>query len=161
MSDQGPLNVERFSHVCVGVSDMERSLEFYTGLFGKDVLFDVELQGPGLEAVTATPGAEGRMVGLVLGGTVVELLGLGADPSTAPKGRIRVGYTNISLSVPDIDEAYRRVLELGYVPDEEPVEIAGVRMFFLRDPDDTRVEIIEFPGDARTTLEMWRGRADA
>lgn len=159
MPETGPLSVERFSHVCIGVSDMERSLEFYTGLFGNDVVFDVDLEGPGLEAVTATPGAKGRMVGLVLGGTVVELLGLGADAGTAPKERIRVGYTNVSLSVPDVDEAYRHARALGYEPDEQPVDIAGVRMFFLRDPDGTRIEIIQFPGDARTTLEMWRGRS--
>jgi glyoxylase I family protein len=155
------LSVEKFSHVCIGVSDMDRSLAFYTDIFGKDIVFDVELEGEALEIVTGSTGAKGRMVGLDLGGTAIELLALGADPSSAPVDGIRVGFTNISVSVPDLDEAYRHVCELGYTPDQEPVDIGGVRMFFVRDPDDARVEIIEFPGDARTTLELWRGRADA
>lgn len=33
-------------------------------------------------------------------------------------------------------------------------------MFFVADPDGTPVEIIEFPGDARTSGELWRGRQD-
>ena len=28
MTDPAPLPVERFSHVCIGVSDVERSLDF-------------------------------------------------------------------------------------------------------------------------------------
>ena len=154
------LSVEKFSHVCIGVSDMDRSLAFYTDIFGKDIVFDVELEGEALEVVTGTAGAKGRMVGLDIGGTAIELLALGAGPDTAPQDGIRVGYTNISISVADLDEAYRQVCELGYTPDEEPVDIGGVRMFFVRDPDDARVEVIEFPGDARSTLELWRGRAD-
>ena len=158
MTEPSPLAVERFSHVCIGVSDVERSLDFYRRVLGLDVVFDVELEGESLEAVTGQAGAKGRMVGGLLGGTMIELLGLGSAPGAAPTGP-RTGYTNISLSVPDLDEAHRQVGALGFAA-QPPVEIAGVRMFFLADPDGTPIEIIEYPGDARTSAELWRGPQD-
>ena len=42
----GPLPIQRFSHLCVGVSDMDSSLAFYTGLLGMDVVFDVRSTAP-------------------------------------------------------------------------------------------------------------------
>lgn len=161
-SGPAPLAVEKFSHICIGVSDVERSLEFYRRLFGFDVVFDVELEGESLEAVTGEAGAKGRMVGGLLGGTMVELLGLGSlagRGASGPAHGPRLGYTNISLSVPDLDAAFARVGDLGYEA-QPPVEIAGVRMFFVADPDGTPIEVIEFPGDARTSGELWRGRQD-
>ena len=41
--------------------------------------------------------------------------------------------------------------------DQEPFEIGGVRMFFVKDPDGTPVEFIELPGGVRSTYEMHRG----
>ena len=86
MADETPLDVRNFSHICIGVSDMDRSLDFYRRLFGMDVVFDVELEGPSLEAVTGQSGAKGRMIGGLIGGVMVELLGLGAKNSP-PAGR--------------------------------------------------------------------------
>ena len=139
--------------MCIGVTDIERSLDFYRRLLGMDVVFDVELEGPSLEAVTGQSGAKGRMVGGLVGGTMIELLGLGATP---PKERTRVGYTNISLVVEDLDAAYERVGELGFSAEQAPVEIAGVRMFFVNDPDGTPIELIEYPGGATSSVSLWR-----
>ena len=151
-----PMELKAFSHVCIGVSDIERSLDFYRRLLGMDVVFDVELEGPSLEAVTGSSGAKGRMIGGLIGGTMVELLGLGEPPRTGPPGP-RIGYTNISFSVDDLDAAYARVGELGFTASGEPVDIAGVRMFFVADPDGTPIEFVEFPGGAASSVDMWRG----
>ena len=150
-----PLAVRAFSHVCIGVTDIERSLDFYKRLLGMDVVFDVELEGPSLEAVTGAQGAKGRMVGGLVGGTMIELLGLGAGEAPRRSGP-PVGYTNISLVVEDLDEAHRRVGELGFRAEQEPVEIAGVRMFFVQDPDGTAIELIEYPGGATSSVSLWR-----
>jgi hypothetical protein len=61
------------------------------------------------------------------------------------------------LSVPDLDDTYRRIAEAGYTPDQEPFDIGGVRMFFVKDPDGTPVEFIGLPDGARSTYEMYRG----
>ena len=73
MGEGKAVEVENFSHVCVGVSDMDTALAFYTDVLGMDVVFDVNLDGEGLESVTGTSGAHGRMVGGLIGGTMVEL----------------------------------------------------------------------------------------
>ena len=151
------LPIQVFSHVCIGVTDIARSLDFYQRLLGMDVVFDVELEGPALSSVSGKQNAKGRMVGGLIGGVVVELIDLGGGAPASRDTTHRTGYTNISFSVGDLDDAYRRVGELGFVAAQEPVEIAGVRMFFVNDPDGTPIEIIQFPDGAKDSAELWRG----
>jgi glyoxylase I family protein len=151
---QQPIGIIGFSHICIAVSDAERSLRFYRDLLGLDVFFDVELEGSSMEAVTGEVGARGRMIGGMLGGTVVELLefahrGLAQQPET------RLGYTNISLSVRDIDAAVAAITAAGLQPEQQPVEIGGVRMFFVRDPDGTPIEFVSYPKGERSSAQMW------
>jgi glyoxylase I family protein len=147
------LPVQAFSHLCIGVSDIERSLDFYRQLLGFDVVFDVELDGSSLEAVTGTPGAKGRMIGGLIGGAMIELLALGS--SSRPASGPHLGYTNMSFSVRDLDAAYREVIQLGHQPAQNPVEIGGVRMFFVNDPDGTPIELVEYPNGEKTSAALW------
>ena len=153
-----PLQDLRFCHLVVGVTDMDRALSFYRDLLGMDVVFDQLISGESFDAALhATRQQEGRVVGGLIGGLMVELLSLGsAKASEHPKRRGVVGIQNVSLSVTDLDDTYRRIIEAGYEPDQQPFEISGVRMFFLKDPDGTPVEFIELPGGARSTYEMYR-----
>src|SRR4051812_28325974 len=124
-----PLPILSFSHVCIGVSDVDVSLDFYRRVLGMDVVFDVELEGASLETVTGGAGSRGRMVGGLVGGVMLELLSFG--PGRRPEGvtdGTPLGYTNISVSVPDLDAAPRQAAELGTEP-QPIVDIAGVRMF--------------------------------
>lgn len=137
---------------------MATALDFYTGVLGMDVVFDVNLDGEGLESVTGTSGAHGRMVGGLIGGAMVELLDLGTVPAS-PAGP-HLGYTNVSFRVRDLDDTYERLAahpDLTYTP---ATSIAGVRMLFVYDPDGTPIEFIELPGEATSSLEMWRPGAD-
>ena len=149
-----PLRVRDFSHVTVRVSDMTRALAFYRDGLGLREIFDVRLDGAGLDAVTGTPGSRGRMVGLVVPGAgkvCIELLGFEHPPSEpAPRGRF-TGYSNVSLSVDDLDAAYAACVARGLRPLQRPVEVGGVKMFFLADPDGTPIELIEFPRGATTS----------
>src|ERR1700739_2771601 len=104
MNEPQPVAVENFSHVCIGVSDMEKSLAFYTAVLGMDIVFDVELAGAGLDAVTGGAAQNGRMVGGLIGGAMVELLFLG-DVPVGPAGP-RIGYTNMSFRVADLDDTF-------------------------------------------------------
>lgn len=151
-----PLPVKGFSHVCVRVSAMDAALAFYCDVLNFDVVFDVELAGESLEAVTGEAGARGRMVGGLLGGTSVELLEI-TSAAAAPQAHSgpALGYTNISLSVDDLDAAQAQTTALG-VAAGPIVDIGGVRMFFVTDPDGTPIEIIEYPGGATTSAELWR-----
>ena len=147
----------RFCHLVVGVTDMDRALSFYRGLLGMDIVFDQLISGESFDAALhASRKQEGRVVGGLIGGLMIELLSLGGvKPAEAPRRGV-VGIQNISLSVTDLDDTYRQVIAAGYEPDQQPFEIAGVRMFFVKDPDGTPVEFIELPGGARSTFEMYR-----
>lgn len=150
-----PIGVRNFSHVSVHVADMERAKRFYVDLLGLKVLFDVALEGPGLEAVTLSPGAKGRMVGcLVPGGAMIELV---EGIQQAEGGGLTDGTNDsliFSLCVEDLDSAYRSFELAGIIPLQRPADVGGVRMFFVRDPDGRRIEFIQFPGDASRAAEL-------
>ncbi len=148
-----------FCHLVVGVTDMDRALAVYRDVLGMEVVFKTLMSGEPFDAVLhAKRKQEGRVVGGLLGGLMVELLSLGAnapDHKAPPRGI--TGIHNVSLSVPDLDDTHRRISAAGYTPDQDPFEIGGVRMFFVKDPDGTPVEFIELPGGVRSTYELHRG----
>lgn len=148
-----------FCHLVIGVTDMDRALAFYRDALGMDVVFETLISGEPFDAVLhAKRKQEGRVVGGLLGGLMVELLSLGANPGAEHSARRAVtGIHNVSLSVRDLDDTHRRLGAAGYTPDQDPFEIGGVRMFFVKDPDGTPVEFIELPNGARSTYEMHRG----
>ena len=150
-----------FCHLVVGVTDMDRALSFYCDVLGMEVVFETFISGESFDAALhAKRKQEGRVVGGLLGGLMVELLSLGTNsPDQRPARRWVTGIHNVSLSVTDLDDTHRRISAAGCTPDQEPFEIGGVRMFFVKDPDGTPVEFIELPGGARTTYEMHRGVA--
>jgi glyoxylase I family protein len=148
------LELRGFSHVCIEVSDVERSLAFYRDVLGLRVIFDVALAGPGLDQVTGEGGARGRMVGCLVPGSrvTIELLCYGhRAPGRRPAGG-GTGYTNLALTVADVDAAHAALVARGARP-RPPVEVGGVRMFFVADPDGTPLELIEFPGGALSSAE--------
>lgn len=148
-----------FSHLVVGVTDMDRALKFYRDLLRMDVVFDRALSGESFDAALGSAAQqEGRVVGGVVGGIMLELLSLGASaPIPAVTRRPFLGNQSISLSVADLDRTYRQVRDAGYEPDQAPFDISGVRMFFVKDPDGMPVEFIEFPGAVRSSYALHRG----
>jgi catechol 2,3-dioxygenase-like lactoylglutathione lyase family enzyme len=147
-----------FCHLVVGVTDMDRALAFYRDVLGMDVVFETLISGEPFDAVLhAKHKQEGRVLGGLLGGLMIELLSLGPKPADKPARRGIAGIHNVSLSVADLDDTHRRIRDAGYEPDQEPFEIGGVRMFFVKDPDGTPVEFIELPGGVRSSYEMHRG----
>jgi catechol 2,3-dioxygenase-like lactoylglutathione lyase family enzyme len=148
-----------FCHLVIGVTDMDRALTFYRDVLGMEVVFETLISGEPFDAALhTTRKQEGRVVGGLLGGLMIELLSLSGKPTAdKPARRGITGIQNVSLSVHDLDDTRRRVTAAGHTPDQEPFEIGGVRMFFVKDPDRTPVEFIELPDGARSTYEMHRG----
>lgn len=159
MANAAPLAFRDFSHITVRVSDMDRALAFYREGLGLAQLFDVRLDGPGLDSVTGTKDARGRMIGFLVPGAgkvSIELICFEHPPLERPPEGRYTGWGNISLSVSDIDAAHAACVARGLAPLSKPVQVGGVRMFFLTDPDGARVEIIAFPG-GQTTSAAWNG----
>ena len=152
-----PLSVQNFSHICISVSDPDRSLAFYRDALGLQPIFDKRLEGEGMESATGEAGAKGRMIGLKVpgpGGVTIELLAFAHRSEETAGKRRPFGYTNVSFCVPDLDQAHRELVASGVTPMQQPFEVGGVRMFFVADPDGTAIELIEFPGDATTSAEF-------
>lgn len=158
MTGKSVLGDVSFCHLVVGVTDMDRALTFYRGVLGMEIVFETLISGEPFDAALhSNRKQEGRVVGGLLGGLMVELLSIGTDPPEQKQRRGITGIHNVSLSVTDLDDTHRRIIDAGYTPDQAPFEIGGVRMFFVKDPDGTPVEFIELPDGARSTYEMHRG----
>jgi catechol 2,3-dioxygenase-like lactoylglutathione lyase family enzyme len=143
ISKGGAMKVQTWSHLTMVVSDMDRSLDFYKNVLGFETLFDVNLEGPDLEAMVDTPGAKGRMAGGLLGGSRVELLCFEYPKyEQTPQG---LGYGNMALRVDDAAAAYAEAKRQGIPTGSEPADIVGHKMFMVLDPDGTQIEIIQYP----------------
>ncbi len=68
--------IKTLGHVGLGVSDMERSLEFYRDFLGMKVIMDLDIADDRIGRVIGTPGAKCRIIHLKLGEAVLELFNL-------------------------------------------------------------------------------------
>jgi catechol 2,3-dioxygenase-like lactoylglutathione lyase family enzyme len=138
------------------VSDMDRSVDFFSKVLLFEKISDVEVAGSEYERLQGVFGARLRVVRLRLGDEVIEL-----TEYLAPQGRpIPVDsrsndrwFQHIAVVVSDMDKAYRRlrahkVKHASTGPQTIPASnkaAAGIRAFYFKDPDGHNLEIIYFP----------------
>ncbi len=141
------LEILKFSHLVMQVSDLARSVDFYHGLLSLEKLFERSYTDP-------RTGRSQQVVGCLVGGSVV--LELGADPER-PRKVDGSSSPVLALSVVDIHEAHRRLLAAGVAPLMPPTEMApGIFMIFLRDPDGRTIELAQFADGATSSAEYAR-----
>jgi len=119
---------KRWTHITITVSDIDRSIEFYTSFCDLRVLRDRRLQGGG----TVWLGPETQP-----GSDPVFLLVLGKGEVTS-----RIDHLGFQCERREqIDEIARKGIELGILA-EPPTDLGGVVGYFttLRDPDGHLVE---------------------
>jgi len=138
------------------VSDMTRSIDFYTRVLPFTKEFDVEVSGRPWEQLHGVFGARMRIVGLRLGNERLEL-----TEYLAPRGRPMPvdsrgndrWFQHVAIIVRDMERAYARLREHGIVhastgpqrlPDWNP-GAGGIQAFYFRDPDGHFLEILSFP----------------
>lgn len=140
------------------VSDLERSVDFYTRVLGFRVLATHETHGPELEALTGVFGARVRVARLELGDERLELTEFLASPGRPAPADQRSNdrwFQHVAIIVSDMDSAYavlraHRVRHASTAPQTLPASIpaaAGIRAFYFRDPDGHPLEILQFPPD--------------
>lgn len=144
------IEIQKFSHVVMSVSDLDRSVAFYHGLLGLPKVFERSYTDP-------RSGRTQQVVGCLVGGTVV--LEMGADPER-PRKIDGSSSPILALTVADIEAAHRALLAAGVALLMPPTEMApGVYMIFLRDPDGRTIELAQFPAGATSSAEYARGGA--
>jgi catechol 2,3-dioxygenase-like lactoylglutathione lyase family enzyme len=155
--------VKSVEAVGMTVSDMDRSLDFFSKVLTFEKISDVEVAGSEYEQLQGLFGVRMRVVRLKLGDEFLEL-----TEYLAPKGRpIPVDsrsndhwFQHIAIVVSDMDNAYQqlrahKVQHASTGPQRLPdwnKAAAGVRAFYFRDPDGHNLEVIYFPpgkGDPR------------
>jgi catechol 2,3-dioxygenase-like lactoylglutathione lyase family enzyme len=138
------------------VSDMDRSVNFYTKVLSFQKVSDVEVLGTEYERLQGLFGVRLRVVKLQLGNEQIEL-----TEYLTPKGRpIPIDsrsndrwFQHIAIAVSDMDKAYQqlrkyRVQHASTAPQRIPDSnkaAAGIRAFYFKDPDGHNLEIIYFP----------------
>src|SRR5215468_2911345 len=150
------------------VSDMDRSVEFYSALTFQKVS-DVEVFGDEFEHLEGVFGARMRIVRMQLGNEYLDLtqyLSPPGRPIPVDSRNNDLWFQHIAIVVRDMDQAFARVraLKVQFVstaPQTLPPSIkaaAGIKAFYFRDPDQHNLEIIYFPpgkGDPR-----WQEKTD-
>jgi catechol 2,3-dioxygenase-like lactoylglutathione lyase family enzyme len=142
--------------VGITVSDLDRALEFYTGVLEFRKVSEAELAGEGIERLRGVFGARARVALLQLGDEQLEL-----TEYLAPEGRAfpelsrgnDLWFQHVAIIVSDMDRAYARLREHRVrhastgpqrIPDWNRAA-AGIRAFYFRDPDGHFLEILSFP----------------
>jgi lactoylglutathione lyase len=121
------------NYVIVFVSDMTRSVSFYRDVLGLPLRFEspgwTEFATEGatlaLHASKASPAEKGH-------------------PQEVPAGRCRPG-----LSVPNLDEFHKRMVEKAVPCLQEPKEVFGARIAQYVDPDGLAISVSEERGGCR------------
>ncbi|MDW8471517.1 VOC family protein [Streptomyces scabiei] len=149
-----------FHHICIMVSDLDRSLPFYQDLLGfKNVLFESAEPGNWFDASTLDDilGAKNAATRIVIvsddSGATLELQ-QAANPITtkAPDEYLRYGATGITelaLTVPDIDDLFQRVKAAGVEVQTDYIwtPMPGLRSFLFYDPDGALIQAMEVSDD--------------
>ena len=147
--------VVSMSHVGLCVSDLDRSLRFYTEGLGFEPADGIDI-GDGLAPLAEVPvPIECRAQFITHGATTIELLGWNrpAAEGTPPTTRRQVGFTHLSVNVDDLAAVEARLVALGARVLEDTrthLDIPGgeVDIVFLADPDGVRIELSRFTVDS-------------
>jgi catechol 2,3-dioxygenase-like lactoylglutathione lyase family enzyme len=159
----GPARACAVESVGMTVSDLDRSVEFFTRVLTFEKVSETEAWGCDLERLQGVFGARVRVARLKLGEEFLDL-----TEYLAPRGRPIPAdarsndrwFQHVAIIVSDMDRAYRRLRENRVehassgpqrLPDWNPAA-GGIEAFYFKDPDGHALEVLRFPpgkGDPR------------
>jgi lactoylglutathione lyase len=116
-------------HANLRVTDVERSIEFYTEQLGFEHTWGFEADGTVHRYVAADNGVELQLSAPVEG--------------TGEEVEHGEGFQHVAVGVDDVDAVFGSIDHHGVVeaPGDQPA--AGARTAFVRDPDGYVVELVE------------------
>ena len=152
------MGIQRFTHVCVRVGDLERALGFYRDVLGFEERSRYAGTGGPSAMMLGNPDAALAAVFLERDGVVVELQTLAGDDPNAPTG-VHRGLSHIGFAVTDLPDVLHRLQAAG----AQVIEASryrnpalGSEVIFTTDPDGTRIELIAAPEG----FDLWRRGID-
>lgn len=132
-------------HSAICVRDVDESLRFWRDGLGFAVLMDERFRG---DWPTLLEGPSDSLRAVFLGqptvpdSGIVELVDLGPLPGPGEIGPPRSGFLLLSVFT-DVAAALGRLADLGLGGPPRRVEVSGVAMAVVRDPDGVLVELVD------------------
>jgi catechol 2,3-dioxygenase-like lactoylglutathione lyase family enzyme len=145
------------------VSDMDRSIDFFSKILSFEKVSDVEVAGEDYEHLQGLFGLRMRLVEMRLGEefiTLTEYLAPRGRPIPADSRSNDRWFQHIAIITSDLDKSYswlrqNKVEHASSGPQRLPdwnKNAGGIKAFYFHDPDGHNLEILQFPagkGDAK------------
>lgn len=164
-SDARPSSASAEAIAVVGmtVTDLARSVRFFTEVLDFRTLEEVDLTGPEYDRLWGLRGARARLARMRLGREELELIEF-VTPKGMPYPRDSrsndLWFQHVAIVVADMDAAHARIrarvdpisLDGPQTLPPSNAPAAGISAFYFRDPDGHALELIHFPpgkGDSR------------
>lgn len=123
----------RLGHLAVTTRDMEKSLDFYTGVLGFERLFDMLHPETGKPWIVYVSMGNGQFIELFYGG----------ETDNPWNSGLR-GFNHICVIVDDIHAAAKKIADASYPIDRAPRQgVDGNWQFWITDPDGIRIEFMQ------------------
>lgn len=157
--------ITAIDHLNIVVTDLERSVRFYTGVLGFRLMKEAQLEGEWIDGIVGLKGVKGRVAYVVApaGEPRIELLcydsPLGEDP-VANRRANTIGLRHFAMRVDDIEAMVAKLRDAGVEVFSDPVKVpTGVvehdqgekTLVYFLDPDGVVLELAEYRsiGDGR------------
>lgn len=153
-----PTLVTSVDSIGLTVSDLDRSVEFYSRVLSFEKVSESEVDGSDYEHLEGVFGLRMRIARMRLGDEFIEL-----TEFLAPKGRPAPSdaqandrwFQHIAIITSDMERAYKRLRENKVIhassgPQRLPdwnKNAGGIQAFYFRDPDGHYLEVLAFPPD--------------
>ncbi len=152
------MKIERIDHITIVVSDLERSLRFYSELLGFNELKRAHIEGEWVESIVKIEGVVADVVYIIAPGGEprIELLcyqnprGEALNPNSLP---ITIGLRHLAFKVDNIQNMYNKLKAAGVKFLSEPITVPtsvithdeGHKLLcYFHDPDGILLEITEY-----------------
>jgi glyoxylase I family protein len=142
--------IQGFSHIGIGVTDLDRSTTFYCDVFGFVPLYQLDFNDNEVAATMEQEGAF-RSAMLIRDDLRIELLQWVDVPVTGSgerKPMTELGFTHLSFRVDDVDDLTAAVVAAGGAVHPQtlswvgPEGAARTGLLYYTDPDGTRIEVM-------------------
>ncbi len=139
------------------VSDMDRSVAFYSDVLTFKPVSDVEVDGPEYDQLWGIFGVRARVVRMQLGEQQLELIEFLAPPDVrtipVPSYSNDLWFQHVAIVVRDMEAAWAQlrkhhVRQISPRPQTIPISnpaAAGIKAIKFRDPDEHNLELLWFP----------------